>query len=256
MTVRLEFVGHACFRVLEEGRPTLVTDPFSLTISGNETIAGIEDSGLSVDGDVVIVSSLTDPAHDNVALVNGGPQVINALDVANGRAEATINGRPLAAIPAGEIPDHPDGPEDNALYSFRAGGLWFAHMGDVGYELGREELAPWKGRCDVLLALVGAGFTVPLDALDRMIDILQPTWIVPMHYALPPFGFRGVPGANMSPVDVFLNRRPRDPVILARHHTITFPARRDRNGRPTIVVLEPSGYRATAGLPEFCVAPY
>ena len=250
MTVRLEFVGHACFRVLEEGRPTLVTDPFSLTISG------MEETGLSVDGDIVIVSSLTDPAHDNVALVNGEPRVINALDVANGRAGANINGQPLAAIPAGEIPDHPDGPEDNALYAFRSGGLWFAHMGDVGYELGRAELAPWKGRCDVLLALVGAGFTVPLDALDRMIDILQPTWIVPMHYALPPFGFRGIPGGNMSAVDVFLNRRPRDPVIVARHHTISFPTRRARNGRPTIVVLEPSGYEATAGLPEFQVAPY
>lgn len=250
MTVRLEFVGHACFRVLEEGRPTVVTDPFTLTITG------LGNDGLSLDGDIVVVSSLTDDLHDNVALVKGEPHVINALDVANGRAEANINGQPLAAIPAGEIPDHPDGPEDNALYSFRAGSLWFAHMGDVGYELGREELAPWKGRCDVLLALVGAGFTVPLDALDRMIEILQPTWIVPMHYALPPFGFRGVPGGNMSAVDVFLNRRPRDPVILARHHTITFPTQRDSNGRPTIVVLEPSGYRATAGLPEFLVSPY
>ena len=250
MTVRLEFVGHACFRILEERRPTLVTDPFSLTI------AGLPNDDLSLDGDIVIVSSLTDLAHDNVALVKGKPHVINALDVANGRVEGTINGQPVAAIPAAETPDHPDGPEDNALYAFQAGGLWFAHMGDVGYELGREELAPWKGRCDVLMALVGAGFTVPLDALDRMIDILQPTWIVPMHYALPPFGFRGVPGGNMSPVDVFLNRRPRDPVLVVRHHTISFPTQRASNGRPTIVVLEPSGYQATGGLPEFQVAPY
>ena len=250
MTVQLEFVGHACFRVLEEGRPTVVTDPFTLTITG------LGNDGLSVDGDIVIVSSLTDDLHDNVGLVKGEPHVINALDVANGRVEATINGRPVAAIPAGETPDHPDGPEDNALYAFQAGGLWFAHMGDVGYELDREELAPWKGRCDVLMALVGAGFTVPLDALDRMIEILQPTWIVPMHYALPPFGFRGVPGGNMCPLDVFLNRRPRDPVILVRHHTIAFPTRRASDGRPTIVVMEPSGYRATAGLPEFRVAPY
>ena len=250
MTVRLEFVGHACFRVLEEGRPTLVLDPFSLTITG------LPDDDLSLDGDIVIVSSLTDLAHDNVALVKGEPHVINALDVANGRVEETINGQPVAAIPAAETPDHPDGPEDNALYAFRAGGLWFAHMGDVGYELDREELAPWVGRCDVLMALVGAGFTVPLDALDRMIDILQPTWIVPMHYALPPFGFRGVPGGNMSPVDVFLNRRPRDAVIVARHHTISFPTQRACDARPTIVVLEPLGYQATAGLPEFRVSPY
>ena len=105
MTVRLEFVGHACFRLLEEGRPTLVMDPYSLTISG------MEETGLSVDGDIVIVSSLTDPAHDNVALVNGDPRVINALDVANGRDEANINGQPLAAIPAGRSRITPTAPK-------------------------------------------------------------------------------------------------------------------------------------------------
>ena len=248
MTVQLEFVGHACFRLWEDGRPSIVMDPFS------HLKAELFDDGFRLDADTVIVSSLTDPAHDHVKLVNGSPHVINALDVATGRVQERINGEPLFAIPAAEIPDHPEGTDDNALYAFKAGGLWFGHLGDLGFGLSNEDLAPWSGRCDVLMAIVGEKYTVPLDALDSMIDFLKPTWIVPMHYGLPPLG--GDPGGGMSPVDVFLNRRPRDPVIVPRYHTMTFPTTRSEDGRPTIVVLEPSGYQPSGGLPEFRVAAF
>lgn len=79
--------------------------------------------------------------------------------------------------------------------------------------------------------------TLHLDELEPMIDFLNPTWIVPMHYNLPPIT------AGMTTVDVFLKRRPRDPVIFARHHTVTFPLPSAGLGRPSIVVLEPSAYQ-------------
>ena len=129
MSVELEFVGHACFRLWEDGKPTIVMDPFS------HWKTELPDDGFRLDADTVIVSSLTDPVHDYVALVNGDPRVINALDVSTGKTQATINGEPLATITAAEIPDHPEGTDDNALYSFKAGGLWFAHMGDLGFVL-------------------------------------------------------------------------------------------------------------------------
>ena len=49
-----------------------------------------------------------------------------------------------------------------------------------------DELAPFDGKCDVLLAPTGADLVLPVDALDCMIDILKPKWFVPMHYNLPP----------------------------------------------------------------------
>lgn len=48
----------------------------------------------------------------------------------------------------------------------------------------------------------------------------------------------------MTPVEVFLKRRPRDPQVRVRHHTVPLPPPRLSNDRPTLVVLEPSGYRA------------
>lgn len=244
MSVQLEFVGHACFRLWENGKPTIVTDPYS----HHDT--QLEDDGSRLDADTVIVSSLTDESHNNVSLVRGNPRVINALDVALGTASATINGEQLVAIATAEAADHDlHDPMDNAMYAFKAGGLWFAHLGDLGYGLSNEELAPWENKCDVLIPIVGERNTVKLDDLDDMIEFLKPTWIVPMHYALPPLG--GPDAGRMKPVDIFINRHPRATVYIARHHTVTLPMAKSAVGRSTIIVLEPSGYKATGGFLEF-----
>ena len=244
MSVGLEFVGHACFRLWEDGRPTIIMDPYS----HEET--KLEDDGSRLDAHTVIVSSLTDAAHANIAFVRGNPRVINALDVATGATSERINGEPVVAIAIAEAPDHTlHAPMDNAIYAFKAGGLWLAHLGDLGYGLGEEELAPWASKCDVLMPIVGEMNTVKLDELDPMIEFLKPTWIVPMHYGLPPLG--GGNGGGMTPIDAFLNRHPRYPVYVARHHTVTLPLPKSEDGRPAIVVLEPSGYKPTGGLAEF-----
>ena len=243
MSVQLEFVGHACFRLWENGAATIVTDPY------NHGPARLEDDGSRLDAETVIVSSLTDEAHNNVAFVRGNPRVINALDVATGASSATINDEPLVAIAVKEVADHYlHDPMDNAMYAFKAGGLWFAHLGDLGYGLGEDELAPWVGKCDVLLAITGEELTVKLHELEPMIDFLKPTWVVPMHYGLPPFGGTA---PRMKSIDAFLDRRPRDPVFIVRHHMVTLPLPKSGDGRPTIVVLEPSGYVPTGGLPAF-----
>ena len=232
MSVQLEFVGHACFRLWLDGRPVIVTDPYN-----HETV-GLPDDGRRLEADTVIVSSLTDPAHDNVGLVAGQPHEINALDVAQGKAPATINGSPLITVAAREAPDHTEHtPMDNALYGFTLGGVTFVHMGDLGYQMTNAQLAPFQSRCDVFLVITGEANTPSMAELDPMIDCLNPRWIVPMHYNIPPISF------GMSHVGKFINHRAQDPVIQVRHHTVTLPLPTIREGKPTIVVLEPSGYQ-------------
>jgi len=238
-SIQLEFVGHACFRLWQDGRPTIVMDPYT------HAPLKIADDGLRLEADTVIVSSLTDAGHDNVKLVQGNPRVINAYDLARGAAKATINGAPIITVEAAEIANHPEGTDPNALYAFKAGELWFLHMGDLGFGLSAEQLAPFAGHCDALLALVGENLTLRLEELDPMIDYLKPSWILPMHYAIPPIT------GGMSTIDKFLERHPRNPVIIARQNSVNFPLPRLSADLPTIVILEPSGYRATGGLPQF-----
>ena len=236
MSVNLQWVGLACFRLWEDGGPVIVMDPYSPSVVA--AAVGVDQAVFDVrlQADTVIVSSFTDKAHGHHQLVDGNPKVINALYVALGTSDARINGEPLVTVQAAEAPHHPEGPDDNAMYAFKAGDLWILHMGDLGYGVGAEELAPFAGRCDVLLALTGEDLTLRLDELEPMIDILDPTWIVPMHYRLPPLS------ASMTAVDAFLQLRSRDPIFFAHHHTVRFPVPTQGLGRPTIVVLEPSGY--------------
>ena len=233
MAVHLQWIGMACFRIWEDDTPAIAMDPYT-----PESI-GLVDDGKRLNADTVIVSSLTDVAHANVGLVDGNPKVINALDVARGVTSPEINGRRLIAVEAAEAPDHPDGADDNALYAFSAGPLWFLHMGDLGYGLNADQLAPFAGHCDVLLTLTGEALTVKFDELNPMIDILSPSWIIPMHYSLPPVS--GIK-RRMTPIEPFLQLRQRDPVIYCRHHTLTFPLPPPVTDRPTIVILEPFGY--------------
>ena len=240
MAVHLQWVGLATFHLRQDDGPSIAMDPYDPAIVA--AACGVDDPAVfdfRLQAETVLVSSLTDEAHSYSEAVEGNPRIINALDVAKGKRDVEINGEPMFAVQAAEAPHHPEGPDDNALYAFKAGGLWFLHMGDLGYGIGADELAPFAGRCDVLLTLVGEHLTLRLGELEPMIEFLNPTWIVPMHYNLPPLT------AGMTTVDVFLKRRPRDPLIYARSHTVTFPLPSGGLDRPTIVVLDPSGYEPT-----------
>ena len=234
MSVNVEWVGHACFRIWRDGGPVIVTDPYT------PEECGLPDDN-SLEGDTVIVSSLDDRAHGNPGLVRGNPRVINALDVAQQGVQAEIDGCPLITLAVAESPTHDRGyAMDNALYALQVGGVWVMHLGDLGYGLTADQLAPFVNRSDVLLAIVGQANTIPLEDLDFMIDFLKPQWVVPMHYRLPPIA------GTMRPLSEFLARRPNDSLIFARSNSIELPLEIPGMRSPAIVVLQPSGYQPTS----------
>ena len=222
--VHIQWVGHACFRVFGTGLQSVVLDPYHPETMGMPTP--------SLSADVVIASSLSDMGHGYVALVHGRPHVIDALAVARGEPQDP-GGVSLVAVETREAEHHPTGPDANAIYALRAGDCWVAHLGDVGQAVPPEALAPLVGRCDVLLAPTGAGLTIDLDDLDDIVESLDPTWIVPMHYGMP--GVRG----SMLPVDAFLDRRSC-PVVHSDSSVLTITAGKVPPVRPTIVVLRAS----------------
>lgn len=239
MSVKVEWVGHACFRVWREGGPVIVMDPYT-----PKTVYLPEDAA-KIEGDTVIASSLTDDAHGYPELVRGRRTVIDALEVFEKELVVEIDSNPLITVGAAESPIHDSGsPKDNALYALQVGGVWVMHMGDLGYGLSREELKPFEGRCDVMLAIVGQYNTLSLPDLDAMIDNLKPKWIIPMHFALPPVS------GPMRPLREFLDHRPRDPLVFPRSSVFEFPVDLPVQDQPAIVALEPSGYEPTVNLDD------
>jgi L-ascorbate metabolism protein UlaG (beta-lactamase superfamily) len=219
--VRITWYGHACFR-LEGSGLSIVTDPYTPENAGLPPV--------TEPADVVVMSSALDAAHSGWEMVPGSPRVVNALDAVPAPVPLA-HGIDVRGVAASEGSDRPDDPKANALYTFELDGISVCHMGDVGTPLSEEQLAPLRGRAEVLLALAGGGLTIALPDLDRAIDELDPRVVIPMHFRIPGITYR------LGPVDDFLARRS-EPVERPGTSTIdvtpeTLPERR------TIVVLEP-----------------
>ena len=220
--MRITWYGHACFR-LEGSGLTIVTDPYTPERAG---IAPVPDPA-----DVVLMSSALDDAHSNWQMVPGSPRVVNALDAVDSPV-ALDGGAEVWAVAAMEGRDRPDDPKANALYGLALDGVTLCHMGDVGTPLAEEQLAPLRGRADVLLALAGGGETIPLPDLDRAIAEIGPRVVIPMHYATPRIRY------ELGSLEDFLERHAGEPVEQRAESSLeltgeTLPEHR------TIVVLSP-----------------
>jgi L-ascorbate metabolism protein UlaG (beta-lactamase superfamily) len=227
--VEVTWHGHACFRLAGDGL-ALVTDPYTPELAGLRPV--------DAPADVVLMSSALDEAHSCASAVPGEPIVVNALELVGAPRRVTA-GLVVDAVGASEGADRPDDPKANALYRFELGGIAFCHMGDVGTALGDAQLAPLRGRVDVLFALAGAGLTISLEDLDAAIAAIGPRVVVPMHYATPSLRY------DAGPVEDFLARRGGDRVV--RHSTSTLRlAAGELQDEPTIHVLQPAGDPAVA----------
>jgi L-ascorbate metabolism protein UlaG (beta-lactamase superfamily) len=197
LVIRITWYGHACFR-LETPAAALVTDPYTPAEAGLEPVPEPADA--------VVMSSALDTAHSCAAMVPGSPAVFNALEYVGRRTEIA-DGVWLEAVAASEGADRPDDPKANALYLLELGGHSVCHMGDVGTPLAEEQVAPFRGRVDVLLALAGGGQTIPLPDLHAAVRELRPRVVVPMHYATPSLRYR------CGPVEDFLSAYAPEEVV-------------------------------------------
>jgi len=228
----VNWYGHACFR-LEGAGVSVITDPYTPELAGLLPVKATADA--------VVTSSALDEAHSNAAMIAGSPRVLNALD-AVGAPVAIADGVIVEAVAAMEGVDRPDDPKANALYRFELDGVSVCHMGDVGRRLSSEQLAPLRGRVDVLLALAGGGLTIALPDLDDAIAEIGPRVVIPMHYRTPSLLY------DVGTVEEFLARRPGDPVV--RHAGATMEITADTlPSALTVHVLQPSCEPQAAGSP-------
>lgn len=173
--MNITWYGHAAFGLIPEDGPRIITDPY--------TPEGVGYSPIADAADVVIISSDDDSAHCRADLINGNPDIINALDVAQSEGHTKARGVNIHAIEAAEWDHHPEHavPGQNGMYRFSLDGIAFAHMGDVGNPLTDAQQAFFKDT-DVLFALAGGYLTLELPDLMAMIHRVQPKLVIPMHF--------------------------------------------------------------------------
>lgn len=176
----ITWYGLSCFRLVERGQPTVVTDPYADTI-------GL--SPLRVRGDVVTVSH-NSPGHNAVDQVKGVEYVLD------GPGEYEFGGVFITGVPLHYVKD--DVARRNVAYLIKyPTDVTVLHLGDLSHVPDQSTIED-LGEVHVVLVPVGGGNTLSPAAAAEVIALIEPYFIVPMHYQQPGLNF------ELDPVDRFL----------------------------------------------------
>lgn len=178
-TLDITWYGHSCFRITERNKISVVTDPYSEKI-------GLPP--LKLKADVVTVSH-DEPGHNNVGVVKGEVHLIA------GPGEYEVGGVFITGIPMHFVEDNTA--RRNIAYLFDYDSLTVLHLGDLAHVPDQSTIEA-LGEVNVLLMPVGGGKGLRAAQAAEVVALIEPQYVVPMHYALP--GLK----LDLDPVDKFL----------------------------------------------------
>ncbi len=209
--MKIEYLGHSCFRVTSENGTVIVTDPY--------TGVGYE-LPLDLQADIVTVSH-GHFDHNYLDGVRGVEKVISTVGV---KEEKGI-------LFEGILTDHD--PENgmlrgkNTVFKITVDGLTLCHLGDLG-EPYSAKLIEKIGKIDILLIPVGGNYTIDAKQALAYIRAINPTVAIPMHY-------RPQDGTiDIAPAEEFL--KLCDGYILTEENGVYEPT--DFNSERKIVFME------------------
>ncbi len=163
--MELTWYGMSCFRMVERGLATVVTDPFDASV-------GLPEPKLRAD---IVTISHDAPGHNNLAAVKGERRVIR------GPGEYELGGVFVTGIAMNTPSAKNNGGLPNTLYVFEFDGLTVAHLGDLAYVPTQPQIED-LGTVDVALVPVGGGEALNPSQAAEVISLIEPKIVVPMHY--------------------------------------------------------------------------
>ncbi len=178
--MEITWYGHSCFRLVERGRATVVTDPFGDNL-------GYEVPKLKAD---VVTISHDAPGHNNIDMVRGCEHIVS------GPGEYEIGGVFIIGVPS--YNRESENPRLNVIYVLDFEGLSVAHLGDLDH-VPNQSMVESLGPVDVALVPVGDGSALSSSQAAEVINLLEPSIVVPMH-----FQTEALRGMTLDPVDRFL----------------------------------------------------
>lgn len=163
--MKIQWLGHSCFKLEESTGTTIVADPYDLKKTGYNMP--------KVRADVV---TLSNSRNSQVALqsIEGDATIITEL----GTWE--IKGVDIMSLLSNT--DERFGAKDrNMIFKYRLDGVDVCHMGDVRQEC-TVKLSETIGTVNVLLVPIGGTYTIDAEQAKEYIDFLMPDIVIPMHF--------------------------------------------------------------------------
>ena len=164
--MEITWFGHACFEL--KNSATILTDPYDDTLGLNLP---------PLQANIVTVSHNT-PHHNAAHRIGGAFKVLNRP----GEYEIQqifITGHALHP-PATKTETLPR----NIAFVYEIGGITVCHMGDLGHVPIQSQIETFDN-VDILLIPVGGGKGLNAAKASEVIGIIEPSIVIPMHYALP-----------------------------------------------------------------------
>ena len=166
--MEITWYGHSCFRFVERGMATVVTDPFDSKVAGYNP--------LKLKADIATVGC-NDLAHNNVSVIKPEPFVIS------GPGEYERGGVFITGIQTNPFTTDMKAMR-NTLYVFDYGSMTIMHIGqanDIPKQSSVEEL----GQINIALVPVGEGGALNASKAAELISMFEPNVVIPMHYETP-----------------------------------------------------------------------
>jgi L-ascorbate metabolism protein UlaG (beta-lactamase superfamily) len=120
----------------------------------------------------------------------------------------------------------------NVIYVFEMNGIRVCHMGDFGQSQLRPEQREAIGDIALLFVPVGGSATIDGAVAAALVEALNPSWVVPMHYRTPAISF-------LETADLFLESVKGEIVALDRP-TFDTDKVRPEGGRIIVVPAPPA----------------
>jgi L-ascorbate metabolism protein UlaG (beta-lactamase superfamily) len=211
--MEITWFGLSCFRLVERGMATVVTDPY------DHQVVGLDRLNLKAD---IVTISHDAPGHNYVDAVKSKEHVLT------GPGEYEIGGVFITAVRTNGKKRKSD-ELSNTLYVFDYDNVTIAHLGDLNQVPSQSEIEA-LGDVNIVLVPVGASSGLNAAKAAEVVSLLEPGIVIPMHYHLP--GSR----LSLQPLEKFLREMGIGDISPEPSLKITRSAIPDET---KLVVLEP-----------------
>ncbi|MBE0416049.1 MAG: MBL fold metallo-hydrolase [Dehalococcoidia bacterium] len=171
--MKIKWLGQSAFLIASEGDARIIIDPYRSDILG--VLGGWIRYGRIEEAADIVVISHRDPDHNNVAAIQGNPQLIEGI----GTFEA--KGIKFKGIASYHGPLAFRLKRSNTIFCFTVDDIKLCFLGDLGHQPTEEQVAA-IGEVDVLFIPVGGRITLKASGASKVINTLKPRVAIPMHY--------------------------------------------------------------------------
>lgn len=167
--LQIRWHGHACFEITNDIK--LITDPHDGRSIGIPTP--------SAKADIILISHNHYDHNSAKTVMKDDTKVVNSEE-----GKKKILGIDIEGIES--YHDDAKGAKrgKNIIYKFKVEDITFCHLGDLGC-LPDQDTINKLGEIDVLFIPVGGTFTLDAEEAWKVIEMIKPRIIIPMHYKIP-----------------------------------------------------------------------